>query len=70
MPSPMIFTPQLAAASATETAFNPTSLIAIGIVVVSGVVVISLWALAARKLQRMAREGAHRRHGQGKRIGT
>ena len=58
MPSPMIFTPQLAAASATETAFNPTSLIAIGIVVVSGVVVISMWALAARKLQRMAREGA------------
>ena len=58
MPSPMILSPQLAAASATESAFNPTSLVAIGIAVVSGVVVISMWALAARKLQRMAREGA------------
>ena len=58
MPSPMILSPQLAAASATESAFNPTSLVAIGIVVVSGVVVIFMWALAARKLQRMAREGA------------
>ena len=58
MPSPMILSPQLAAASVTESAFNPTSLVAIGIVVVSGVVVISMWALAARKLQRLAREGA------------
>ena len=57
MPSPMIFSPQLSAIPATDSAFNPTSLISIVIVVISGAAVVAMWALAARKLQRMSREG-------------
>ncbi len=53
----MIFLPQLAAISATDSAFSPASMIAIAIVVVSAAVIIALWMLSGRKLQRMRREG-------------